>query len=346
MAKISFTLTNGGQTVLVDDTDIIKFQANSSTGSLVYVQNLGAQPQVLDVTADPSTVAGYSALFISLTQVNPVFPTAAVTFTLNGGSPSFIAGEQVFFAGGSAGGQISTTNGSTTMTVTSFSGQTLANGMSVQGVDSGAAGAVSGTPTYTYVSSQAFYLNAARVIEYSATGSEGTTTILVNDGNTPNGSQIQVSETLSAVTTLMAGTGYVTIGGAQTVTGNKTFSGTTTISGASTITGTATVTKAVLVKSNVTQTGSKTSTVVTTATAGTITTVALSDAANASFSFTVTNANAIATSNIQLTVDMNSSTGWANCCVTKGSGSFIITVKNVDASAAFNAAIKIDYLIL
>lgn len=99
------------------------------------------------------------------------------------------------------------------------------------------------------------------------------------------------------------------------------------------------------VKSNVTQLVSKTTAVATTTNAGTITTFALTDAAGASFSFTVNNALAIATSNIQLTVSMNGSTGLAYCTVTKGAGSFVITVTNIHTADAFNAAIKIDYLI-
>lgn len=98
-------------------------------------------------------------------------------------------------------------------------------------------------------------------------------------------------------------------------------------------------------KSNVTQGTSKTTTVVTSANAGTITTVALSDAAAGTFNFTVTNPLALATSNIQLTVSMNGSTGIAYVTHTKGAGSFVITVTNIAPSAAFNAAIKIDYLI-
>jgi len=332
MAKISFTLTNGGQTVLVDDTEIVKFQANSSTGSLIYVQNLGAQPQVLDVTADPSTVAGLSALFISLTQVNPVFPTAAVTFTLNGGSPSFIAGEQVFFAGGAANGQITTTNGTTTMAVTNFSGQTLAAAMSVQGVDSGAAGAVSGTPTYTYVSSQAFYLNAARVIEYSASGSAGTTTLLVNDGNTPNGSQIQVSQTVSAVTTLMAGTGYVTLGGAQSVTGTKTF------------------TNLLYTKTNVTQGTSISTGVTANGGAGIITTVSTAIAAQGSAGFTVSNTSVSATSLVRASV-----IDYAGTFSTNGipvvsvdnvtANAFDITISNAHGTNATSGVLKIAYTV-
>jgi hypothetical protein len=98
-------------------------------------------------------------------------------------------------------------------------------------------------------------------------------------------------------------------------------------------------------KSNVTQGTSKTTTVVTSANAGTITTVALSDAAAGTFNFTVTNPLALADSNIQLTVNMNGSTGIAYVTHTKGAGSFVITVTNIATVAAFNAAIKIDYLI-
>jgi hypothetical protein len=235
MAKISLTLTDGGNTVLIEDTDIVKFQANSSTGSLVYIYNLKAQPQVLDVSEDPSTVAGKSPLFISLTQVLSVFPTASVTLTTSSGT--FLGGEPVSFASGAANGQIDITNGSTSMTVLQMTGQTLANGMSIRGLLSDAIGVVSGTPTYTPLSTQAFYLNSGRIIEYQDAGFDGVRFIQVNNGFSPNGEQIFVSESVAAISTAAASGAYVTLGGAQTVTGNKTLSGANTFSGTTTFSG-------------------------------------------------------------------------------------------------------------
>ena len=104
--------------------------------------------------------------------------------------------------------------------------------------------------------------------------------------------------------------------------------------------------KLVLTKLNVTQGTSKTTAVPITAYAGIITTVALSDAANASFSFDVTNSAIAATNVVLVSVDENSSTGFAVVAAKSATGKFTVTVKNVDASAALNAAIKIHYTIL
>jgi hypothetical protein len=344
MAQIALTLTDGGAAVKINDTEVVSFSANSSTGSLVKYVNEGAILKTIDVTESPSAVQALSPLFIELTAVDVVFPSATVAYnTLSG---TFLAGEKVVFGQSSANAAILTDNGSNSMVVQQISGANIATTQAIRGIESGATAAVNGAPTYAWNSSTTFYLNSGRIISIAETGYSATRTILYADNESPAGNVQYVSESLAAIVTAAGAGNYVTLGGTQTVTGDKTFSGTTTLSGTNTITGTATVTKAILVKSNVTQGTSKTTTVVTTATAGTITTFALSDAAGTSFQFTVTNANAIATSDIQLTVDMNSSTGLAYCTVTKGAGSFIITVYNIDVSAAFNAAIKIDYLIL
>jgi hypothetical protein len=99
-------------------------------------------------------------------------------------------------------------------------------------------------------------------------------------------------------------------------------------------------------KAAYTQLTSKTTAVAVTTRTGTITTFALTDAANASFSFDVTLTGLAATNVPLLTVDQNSSTGFAVASAKADTNKITITVKNVDASAAFNAAIKIHYTIL
>lgn len=99
-------------------------------------------------------------------------------------------------------------------------------------------------------------------------------------------------------------------------------------------------------KSQVTQLTSKTTAVAITTRTGTITTVALTDAANASFSFDVTLTGLASTNVPLLTVDQNGSTGFAVASAKADANKFTITVKNVDASVALNAAIKIHYTVL
>lgn len=110
--------------------------------------------------------------------------------------------------------------------------------------------------------------------------------------------------------------------------------------------GTLTADKLVLTKAAYTQGTSKTTAVPITTYAGIITTVALSDAANASFSFDVTNSAIAATNVVLVSVDENGSTGFAVVAAASATGKFTVKVKNVDASAALNAAIKIHYTIL
>lgn len=331
MAKISLTLTDGGGTVYVDDTDVVKFQANSSTGSLVYVYNLGAKAQVLDVTESPSAVQAKSPLFISLTQVLTPFPSASVTLTTTSGT--FVAPDQVEFASGAANGQISVTNGSTTMTVTNLTGQTLANGMAIQGLISGAIGVVSGTPTYSFTSSQAFYANAARIIEYEDAGFDGVRYVQINDGTSPNGSKIFVSDSIASIDSAVAGSGYVTVGGAQTITGAKTFN-------------TPLVTKA-----NVTQGTSITTGVTANGSAGIITTVSSTLAAETTAEFTVTNSSVSASSVVLVSVADYSGTYGTNgipvvSVDTIGAGSFKVDLTNTHGTNALNGIVKIAYLVV
>lgn len=93
-------------------------------------------------------------------------------------------------------------------------------------------------------------------------------------------------------------------------------------------------------KAQVTQATSKTTAVESNTLNTIITTVALTDAADAAFSFTFTNSKITATSNVVPTVNMNGGNGKALITVTPGAGSATVTVTNV-GTAAFNSAIKI-----
>lgn len=98
-------------------------------------------------------------------------------------------------------------------------------------------------------------------------------------------------------------------------------------------------------KAAVTQATSKTTTVVSNTRSTTITTVALSDAADASFSFTFTNSKISATSVVLATTDMNGGNGEAKVSVTPGAGSATVKVSNC-GTAAFNSAIKIGLVVI
>ncbi len=98
-------------------------------------------------------------------------------------------------------------------------------------------------------------------------------------------------------------------------------------------------------KAQVTQGTSKTTTVVSDTLNTIITTVALTDAADAAFSFTFTNSKITATSNVLPTVNMNSGNGKAYVTVVPGSGSATVTVTNV-GTASFNSAIKIGLVVV
>lgn len=97
-------------------------------------------------------------------------------------------------------------------------------------------------------------------------------------------------------------------------------------------------------KGFVTQITSKTTSVVLMKPVGQITTVALTDAADTSFVFTLTNSTILTTSNIQLTA-VNSGNGIVNLSlVSITGGSAVIRVSNTGV-AAFSSAIIIHYLI-
>lgn len=97
-------------------------------------------------------------------------------------------------------------------------------------------------------------------------------------------------------------------------------------------------------KGTVTQITSKTTEVTLNKPAGVITTVALTDAADTSFQFTLTNSTIATTSVVQLTA-VNSGAGVAVVTVTSiAAGSAVIRVSNI-GTAAFNSLLKIHFTI-
>ena len=97
-------------------------------------------------------------------------------------------------------------------------------------------------------------------------------------------------------------------------------------------------------KGTITQIATKVTTVVLDKPAGVITTVALTDAADTSFEFTLSNTQILTSSVMHLTT-LNSGTGVAHATITSiAAGSAVIRVNNVGI-AAFNSAIKIHFTI-
>jgi hypothetical protein len=81
--------------------------------------------------------------------------------------------------------------------------------------------------------------------------------------------------------------------------------------------------------------------------AGIITTEPLTTAAAAVYTLTLTNANITTSTIVQVSVDKGSSTGTPCVAyVTPSAGSAVIAIQNIHASAAFNAAIKISYVLV
>lgn len=98
-------------------------------------------------------------------------------------------------------------------------------------------------------------------------------------------------------------------------------------------------------KGTVTQATSKTTAVESNTLNTVITTVALTDAADAAFSFTFTNSKITTASNIQVTC-LNSGNGLAVVNVTSvAGGSAVLKVTNA-GTAAFNSAIKLNVLVV
>jgi hypothetical protein len=91
-----------------------------------------------------------------------------------------------------------------------------------------------------------------------------------------------------------------------------------------------------------TQITSKTTAVVANGVKGVITTVALTDALDTAFTFTLTNSKIVSTSVIQLTA-LNSGNGIAHVSIVSiATGSAVIRVSNVGV-AAFNSLLKIHF---
>lgn len=95
-----------------------------------------------------------------------------------------------------------------------------------------------------------------------------------------------------------------------------------------------------------TQTGTKTTAVISHSYIGSVTTVALTDAAQGSFEFTVTNKYVKRRANIQITGEYAGTTGTVLVTVKSyARGSFIVKVTNVHATEALNAVAKFHYSI-
>lgn len=81
---------------------------------------------------------------------------------------------------------------------------------------------------------------------------------------------------------------------------------------------------------------------------GVITSEAITTAAGAVYTLTLTNSKVSATSNVFANVNLGAGTGGtpAIASITPASGSVVIKVQNIHASAAFNAAIKIGFMVV
>jgi len=81
--------------------------------------------------------------------------------------------------------------------------------------------------------------------------------------------------------------------------------------------------------------------------AGTITTEALTTAAAAELSYTVTNSKVKSTSVVLVSVanGTNTTVGAGICSVTPASGSFVVVLTNSHASAALDGTLKINFVV-
>jgi len=94
---------------------------------------------------------------------------------------------------------------------------------------------------------------------------------------------------------------------------------------------------------SVVQTTSETTAVTVNAFNGRITTVELDTAASGTFNFTVNNAKIKANSNVQLT-PIYAGAGIPDVrLASQTDGSFVVTVTNLDAADAFDAALSINF---
>lgn len=82
--------------------------------------------------------------------------------------------------------------------------------------------------------------------------------------------------------------------------------------------------------------------------AGVVTSEALSTAAGASYTLTLTNAQVAAADQVLASVSLGTATTGTPVITTvkEAAGSVAITVKNVDASAAFNGTLRIKFAVL
>ena len=82
--------------------------------------------------------------------------------------------------------------------------------------------------------------------------------------------------------------------------------------------------------------------------AGVVTSEALTTAAGATYTLTLTNSSVAAADQVFASVNLGAGTGGMPtvCQVTPAAGSVVIVVQNVHASAAFNAAIKIIFMVV
>lgn len=98
-------------------------------------------------------------------------------------------------------------------------------------------------------------------------------------------------------------------------------------------------------KGTVTQITSKTTAVTANVLNGVVTTVALTDAADTSFNFTVNNSKVTATSNVQLTGIYAGATGDVKVSlVSVSAGAFVVKVSNVGV-AVLNAVAKVGFVV-
>jgi len=83
-------------------------------------------------------------------------------------------------------------------------------------------------------------------------------------------------------------------------------------------------------------------------TAGVITSEAITTAAGATYTLTLTNSTIAAADQVFASVNLGAGTGGtpAVASVTPGAGSVVIVIQNIHASAAFNAAIVISFMVL
>ena len=155
-------------------------------------------------------------------------------------------------------------------------------------------------------------------VDLYANGTAGTdpsVTTITTSGNATIGGSAAVTSAVTAAT--VTTTGLTTVGSAKLDTGTKTA---TASSGAATLN-----------KS-----------------AGVITSEALTTAAGATYTLTLTNSTIAAADQVFAFVNLGAGTGGipAIASVAPASGSVVIIVQNIHASAAFNAAIKIGFMVL